>query len=315
MKVPAPSIPASSQGLEHRIVEQIHNSELYRNYERAFVETTGLSLRLASADGRLMADCEHHHKNPFCALLSRENKTCETCARAWRNLTLFGELEPRTSTCFAGLCESCVPVRTGGITIGYLLTGEITMGRPTPAKFVKTLERLRESGVAFDETLLRRVYFSTRVMTRKHYSSILELLHIFAAHLSLVAGRLLLLGENRETPDINRARDYIEENLAEPLDLKQVAGSANLSSCYFCKKFKKSTGMTFTSYVARTRVEAAKKLLVNPQARVSEVAFEVGFQSLTHFNRVFKEISGMSPSRYREELTVTDPNPQPASRT
>ncbi len=288
--------------MEHRIVEQIHRSELYKNYEQAFVETTGLSLRLASADGRLLADCDHHHKNPFCQLLSPGNKTCETCVRAWQNLTLFGESEPHTSTCFAGLSESCLPIRTGGRAIGYLLTGEITTGRPTHAKFARIIAKLQEAAMEFDEPQLRRAYFSTRIMSGKHYGSILELLRIFSGHLSLIAGQLLLQSENTESPEITRAREFILQHLTEPLDLKQVAESANLSSCYFCRKFKESAGMTFTSYLARTRVEAAKELLVNPQVRVSEIAFEVGFQSLTHFNRVFKEVTGMSPTQYREQL-------------
>ena len=56
-------------------------------------------------------------------------------------------------------------------------------------------------------------------------------------------------------------------------------------------------------YVSRVRVEKAKNLLLNPNARVSEVAYEVGFQSLTHFNRVFRKIVGESPTEYRKRLT------------
>jgi len=54
--------------------------------------------------------------------------------------------------------------------------------------------------------------------------------------------------------------------------------------------------------VSRLRVEQAKNLLLNPHLRVSEIAYEIGFQSLTHFNRVFKKIVGQSPSEYRRQL-------------
>jgi AraC-like DNA-binding protein len=67
--------------------------------------------------------------------------------------------------------------------------------------------------------------------------------------------------------------------------------------------FKKATGLNFTEYLSRIRIERAKNLLLNPNLRVSEIAFEVGFQSLTHFNRVFKNTVGQSPTRYREQLT------------
>jgi AraC-like DNA-binding protein len=66
--------------------------------------------------------------------------------------------------------------------------------------------------------------------------------------------------------------------------------------------FKKATGMTFTDYLGRVRVEKAKNLLLNPHLRVSEIAYAVGFQSLTHFNRVFRALTGQSPTDFREKL-------------
>jgi AraC-like DNA-binding protein len=66
--------------------------------------------------------------------------------------------------------------------------------------------------------------------------------------------------------------------------------------------FRKITGINFTDYVSRLRIERAKNLLLNPNLRISEIAFEVGFQSLTHFNRVFKRVLGQSPSDYRLAL-------------
>lgn len=306
-------LPPVEERSENRIIEQIHQSTIYQNYSRAFTEATGLSLRLASADGQVVSD-SNHHANPFCGLLGEQHKSCQACVRAWRNLTLFGQLEPHTSTCFAGLCESCVPIRTGGGTIGYLLTGEITTARSTQAKFASITRLLEESGITFEQPQLRRAYFSTRIMSHRHYASIIGLLQVFADHLGLVANQLVIRDDNSESPDIHRAREFIRQHLTEPLELRQVADSANLSSCYFSRKFKESTGLTFTSYVTRTRVEAAKTLLANPHVRVSEVAFEVGFQSLTHFNRAFKEVTGRSPTSYRHELpdAVLNPDPHPA---
>jgi AraC-like DNA-binding protein len=77
-----------------------------------------------------------------------------------------------------------------------------------------------------------------------------------------------------------------------------------MSTFYLCKLFRRSSGVTFTEFVSRTRVEKAKNLLLNPNLRISEIAFEVGFQSLTHFNRIFKKIVGESPTDYREHLRV-----------
>ena len=94
----------------------------------------------------------------------------------------------------------------------------------------------------------------------------------------------------------------IKQHQTEDISLGQVAKAVNTSTFYFCKMFKKITGINFTDYVSRVRIESAKNLLLNPNLRISEIAYEVGFQSLTHFNRVFKKIVGRSPTQYRVNL-------------
>ncbi|HEV7867600.1 MAG TPA: helix-turn-helix transcriptional regulator [Chthoniobacteraceae bacterium] len=78
------------------------------------------------------------------------------------------------------------------------------------------------------------------------------------------------------------------------------------SATYFSAKFKALTGLNFVDHVARTRVEKARNLLLNPHRRVSQVAFEVGFQSLSQFNRAFLRIAGESPRAYRAKLPLAE---------
>ena len=66
--------------------------------------------------------------------------------------------------------------------------------------------------------------------------------------------------------------------------------------------FKQATGLTFTDYVARVRVEKIKNLLLNPHKRISEAAYEAGFQSLSQFNRVFRRVTGLAPTVWRARL-------------
>jgi AraC-like DNA-binding protein len=95
--------------------------------------------------------------------------------------------------------------------------------------------------------------------------------------------------------------------LGEPLSLEQVARAANMSAFYFCKVFKAATGLTFTHYVARARIERTKQMLLNPHTRISEAAYEAGFQSLSQFNRVFRRFAGESPTRYRARIHGSAP--------
>lgn len=281
------------------IVEHLARSPLYRGYERAFGDATGLPLSLAPAESWQLAHHGRKHENPFCALMARRSKSCAACLRAQHELTACGAGDAHTVTCFAGLCESSVPIRNGEKIFGYLRTGEVATHPLSRTQFAKLARQLRAWGIQTGLEEIRHAWFATRVVTAQQYRSALELLKIFAEHLALVAGQLVLRSANSEPPAITSARHFIEEHKAGPLTLRQVAASAHMSSFYFCKKFKKTTGLTFTEYLARVRVEAAKKRLLNPQARISEVAFEVGFQSITHFNRVFKELVGQCPTEYR----------------
>ncbi|SRR6266480_1112304 len=104
-----------------------------------------------------------------------------------------------------------------------------------------------------------------------------------------------------EPVEIWKARKFIEEYSGEELSLKQVAKAVNISANHLSEKFKEVTGVNFVEYIARIRFKNACELLRNPNQRISEIAFAVGFQSLSQFNRVFKKLAGKSPSRYRAD--------------
>ncbi len=106
-------------------------------------------------------------------------------------------------------------------------------------------------------------------------------------------------GHRAEPVEIWKARRFIKEHSAEELSLTKVAKAANISRNHLSEKFKQITGTNFVEYVARARFEKACELLRDVDLRISEIAFAVGFQSLSQFNRVFKKFSGKSPSAYR----------------
>ena len=107
------------------------------------------------------------------------------------------------------------------------------------------------------------------------------------------------LHQRAEPRDIWKARKFIEERSSEPLSLIRVADAAGINPTHLSEKFKQVTGTKFVDYVAQRRFEHARKLLENVDLRVSEIAFAVGFQSLSQFNRVFRKFAGESPTQYR----------------
>jgi AraC-like DNA-binding protein len=105
-----------------------------------------------------------------------------------------------------------------------------------------------------------------------------------------------------EPVEIWKARKFIAENSAEKVSLTKVAKAVNISANYLSEKFKLVTGVNFVQYVARIRIEKARELLKDLGLGISEIAFGVGFQSLSQFNRTFKKLMGKSPTQFRTKL-------------
>ena len=101
-----------------------------------------------------------------------------------------------------------------------------------------------------------------------------------------------------------KARKYIDEHSREELSLTRVAKAVNMNANYLSENFKQITGIKFVDYVAHARFKNACDLLRNSRLRISEIAFAVGFQSLSQFNRVFKKFAGRSPTQYRAAKRV-----------
>jgi AraC-like DNA-binding protein/ligand-binding sensor protein len=284
------------------LVDALTNSRTYREYERAFSDITGLPLALQPVETWQLPHHGKRNENAFCALLSKKSRACAACLQSQEKLCQKAASEPETVVCAVGLCDTAVPVRMSDRLVGYLQVGQVFRKKPTEAQFNRAAQLCEKWGLGVSREALRKAYFSGRVVSQKEHDSAVKLLSIFAQHLAMLSNQVFIQQENSEPPVITKARAYIHEHQTEEISLGQVAKAVNMSSYYFCKMFKKVTGINFTDYVARVRIEKSKNLLLNPNLRVSEIAFEVGFQSLTHFNRVFKKILGQSPTEYRAQL-------------
>ena len=292
----------NGNGSNRTLVENLCKSKIYQDYESAFSKATGLVLTLRPVESWQLPHHGKRHENPFCQMLAQKSRACAACLQVSETLSRRAAQGPQTVTCPAGLCDTAVPVRLGDRLIGFLQTGQVFRKKPTQAQFERTAKLLAEWGIEANREKLKEAYFATQVVSNAHHNSVVSLLSIFAQHLSMLSNQLVIQQGNAEPPVIIRAKEYIREHQAEDISLGQVAKAMNTSTFYFCKMFKKITGINFTNYLSRIRIEKSKNLLLNPNLRISEIAFEVGFQSLTHFNRVFKKILGQSPTEYRAQL-------------
>lgn len=95
---------------------------------------------------------------------------------------------------------------------------------------------------------------------------------------------------------------YMERHFAEDISLKALADIAHMEKIYFLKKFKAEVGTTPVNYLRKLRINQSKKLLLNSEFNITQIASAVGFQSIHHFSNVFKSLVGMSPSEFKEQI-------------
>ena len=98
-------------------------------------------------------------------------------------------------------------------------------------------------------------------------------------------------------------REYIRNNYMKEISMQDAARVMNYSDAYFCKLFKQCFDQNFTSYLTNFRVNEAKKLLKNRNISVKDVGMQVGYYDSNYFAKVFKRITGMIPSEYRDSRT------------
>lgn len=297
-----PNSDADGSKENRELIDTLRRSKLFRSYEQVFSEATGLPLALRPVDYWQLEHQGKKNENPFCALLAERPATLAVCLQAHEEMIRHTGDLPRTVTCPFGLTETAVPIKLGEKTIGYLRIGQVLRHTPAKSDITKVSRELDRHGVRFTSEM-RKGWEKNPFIPSDKYNAIVRLLTFFAQQLSALSNQLVTEKNNAEPPLVLRAREYIDKYKGEALSLADVAKAAGASVFHFCKVFHKATGLKFTDYVARVRVEDARTRLLSPNLRISEIAYDVGFQSLTQFNRTFKRVFGQSPSDFRARLS------------
>ncbi len=273
-------------------------------YEESFRKATGVPLKIVPPGAAAQRLEVGLGENAFCHFVAGTPAGCEACHEA-QSRALEGAANrraPYQMNCFAGLTDVAVPIMVGETHLATMLSGQVLRREATERDFAMIA---RMVGKETDEKWrreARQAYFVTPVVTADRLQAIVQMLGLFADYVGEYATHQAIARGPAEPAAVTKAKDYIEARLAEPISLEQVVQHVGVSRFYFCKLFKKATGMTLTEHVARMRLEKAKTLLVNPSVRISEAAYAAGFGSIPQFNSVFRRYAGVSPTEYRESL-------------
>jgi len=104
---------------------------------------------------------------------------------------------------------------------------------------------------------------------------------------------------DKNSHSIQNAQNFIKDNYFKNIMLNDVAESVYLSPNYFSTVFKEVSGYSFSFYLRKTRIKAAKRMLIETDLPIKEIVFAVGFDDYNYFNRIFKKAEGIPPAKFR----------------
>ena len=274
--------------------------KILQDYHKILYKLIGIPIDFVSDTGEVMTLCPPEHYNPLCHYIVScpcGEKACanaddENCARA------KATGENIIYECHAGLIDIVVPLFVNDQYVGCLSTGQILKKKPTQKSFREFKGRIKTLNL--DEDKLRKYYFNTVVMSDEQIEALVDLIGLAGKYILENENKLLFLESVNEKKKTLAARQYIEQNYKKKLTIDKIANSVFLSPSHFSHMFKQEVGSSPINYLNRFRIDKAKEILESSKTSITKIAYSVGFQSLPHFNRIFKNMVKISPRLYRK---------------
>jgi len=253
---------------------------------------------------------------PLCAALQKSPAGCRFCAGMTQEVLEGAAEQPFGRMCDAGMWEQAVPVRAGGQTYGWLLFGRHFTNRPDAAARNRIRHLLDRIGIPLAAATLEDLCDRTPVIAPEKHAAVIRMLESAARTLvASITDHLAPAGESMPTL-VRRACHYAHQHLAHEMPMRDVARTCGVSVPHLCRVFHHATGLRFREYVGRLRVTRARDLLLGTDRPVTEIAFAVGFQTLSQFNRVYRKVHGCAPrdTRFRVGIRLSSHHASPTPR-
>jgi len=284
------------------LFEAMRRSQEFRRCRCDFRSLTGLELRLVAAWDRDGHEFPSKPLNGFCALLQKDPGAAARCAAVCRGLLhqVENKWKPRHVGCHAGLWEAAVPVLADNRHVATLLAGRVAGRKPSAGEAERMARRLRRAGVAANSRHMVAAWLRTPVLPEHQIRSALHLLEVCSGRLADAAKRALIEPSSDEPQAVKTAKEFAQRCTGSGSLTRAAAENSAMSRGHFTRVFRRATGMTYTEYVTRVRIERAVQALARSKRRHIEIAAEAGFGSLSQFNRAFMRYTGRTPTGVRQ---------------
>ena len=259
-----------------------NQEKLQRIIEDIFI-LTGISISILDTKYNLISTTQ---KQEFCSLLhdiESESQQCASCdSILLGKCSSSGKLERHI--CRAGLYDCAMPIIKHNTIIAYIIMGQIRSGdSPSELKYVPDApSKITEK--------LKKLYKQTSFLTGEQLFGLYDLLPhiIFNDAIEIVYD-----------PFVNEAINFIEENLESKISINTLCNKFHVSKNYLYESFKTNLNNTVTGYINEIRIRTAKALLDQTNLSVYQIAEKVGVENYTYFCKLFKKLSGVTPTQYR----------------
>ena len=257
---------------------------------RDFYNATGINMEILKDDFTFVGEHSFWENKRYCKAVQSTDKGKKACLLSDKKLLLKcrDTQKPAMHICHAGLMDFAIPILYGDTIIGYILFGQI--------KKDTDFSHIRDyiSGLGLDEDVMEKYYMEISSFDEDVIKSISNIAEIMLRHILL---------ENMLSPNydesMQRAVNYINENLSSELSVQIISRNANISKSAMYRRFENCFNCTVSEYINEKRVDKAVNLLMSTDMSIEEISCLTGFSSASYFSKIFKKKKGVSPFKYK----------------
>lgn len=269
-----------------------YDTEKINRAMRDFYNATGIEMELLKPDFTTVS--ENRFRNVrYCGCVQSTEDGKVACRMSDFELLKKCRESKRTEMgiCHAGLLNVAIPLLYDGVIIGYIIFGRIKPDRDFEPFYEQSRSLMwRDDGMG--ELGDELEYFGAEKI-----NSISNIAIMLAKYLLLKNMLKPALGSN-----IQRAVEYINENLGGELSIAELPKRINVSKSVLYKDFHDQFGCTVSEYIKDRRVERSIELMNTTDMSIEEISQKVGFASAAYYCRVFKNYMGIPPAKYKRKL-------------
>ncbi|MBO5888602.1 MAG: PocR ligand-binding domain-containing protein [Clostridia bacterium] len=256
-----------------------------------FFSATGINLSILDSNFSTLQYTDKASANEYCKYINSNFAMSSKCLIC--DYALLKECkekkQPVSHICHAGLLDIAIPIIHNQSILGYILLGQLKVDE----NFLNVKNSLAVNDL--DINKLEVLYSTLPIKNDSFIKSIINLATILAKHLLL---ENIVKPTNPSTLDT--LVSFINDNIHAPLSVEYIAQQNFVSVSLVYKLFYKNFNTTVKDYINKKRCELSLTLLMFSDKSLNDIAFEVGFSSLSYFSKVFKKLYGVSPLKYRQ---------------